>query len=1042
MHILWFDPYFEDFSLAQKALADDNSYFNLEWSNTSDPLSFEGVRKYDLIIFDPSINPVQSPEIVKNLIELYQIPVFVLTHINSVPMAVQLLKAGAVDYQLKSPQSFAELSKTLTALLKPVNATLNKNIPSEAIQNAIFQISEATLLAQDLDSFFQLVHKMVARFMPVHNFYIALYNEKTDGLTFPYYIDETDDAPPDKEYSFEELGKSLTYTLIRRQQPMLLSGEDLKQLIKSGEIDQVGTLATFWLGIPLKISEKIIGALVVQTYTPGVIYDEHDKELLTFVSTQIALAIERKQNLLALKESTERYQSFFEQSHEGMILVDEYGIIIEWNDAIETLTGLKRQEALGQPRWKILLELLPSEKQTPDRVAATRNNSLHYHKTGEITWSLDAASLTIRRKNNELRYLQQVLFPIHTSKGHMLGIIMRDITERRLADEELRAERRLFIGGPTVIFKWKATPNYPIEYVSPNLTDQFGYELQDFSNGVLNYFDIVHPEDCERVKTDIEMFTRKGQQCFEHEYRIRRLDGEYRWIYGFTTIVRNTSGHVTHYHGYVEDITERKIAQQATVENESRFRALFEQSPDSLFQIANQKIIDVNPGASRLLGYDREEFLGRDLREFVIYPAAETPDSQKVIEAYAVHKTGAKIPVEVSISKVTGLSSDLVLSIVRDVTERKRAEANIALQLQKLAVLRTVEMSITSTIDLSFILQVLLDQVTVQLNVDAADVYLINIHTHCMEFASHRGFRNSPNPDSQCDMYDSLAGRAAIERRMIAIPNLYEYPNAYGQMPNLEGEELTAYYAFPLIAKGSVKGVLELFHRHPLELTPEWLDFIEALGGQAALAIDNATLFEDLQRANARMTLAYDATIEGWSRALEIRDRETQGHCQRVKDMTLRLARAMGINDEELVHIRRGAFLHDIGKMGIPDNILLKPGPLTDEEKSIMQQHPFYAFQLLAPIEFLRQAIDIPYSHHERWDGTGYPRKLKGVEIPLSARIFAIVDVWDALSYDRPYRKAWNPSDIRDYIRQQSGSHFDPRIVEAFIDLLSGKNNF
>ncbi|MDD3699878.1 MAG: HD-GYP domain-containing protein, partial [Atribacterota bacterium] len=182
--------------------------------------------------------------------------------------------------------------------------------------------------------------------------------------------------------------------------------------------------------------------------------------------------------------------------------------------------------------------------------------------------------------------------------------------------------------------------------------------------------------------------------------------------------------------------------------------------------------------------------------------------------------------------------------------------------------------------------------------------------------------------------------------------------------------------------------------------------------------------------------LAYDTTIEGWAQALELRDRETEGHTRRVADLTVKLAQALGVKSEDLIHIRRGALLHDIGKMGIPDRILLKPGPLTPEEWEIMKKHPVYAWELLSPIKYLRPALDIPYYHHERWDGTGYPRGLKGEEIPLSARIFAVVDVWDALTSDRPYRPAWSQEKALQYIKEQSGHHFDPRVVEKFLGLL------
>jgi putative nucleotidyltransferase with HDIG domain len=251
----------------------------------------------------------------------------------------------------------------------------------------------------------------------------------------------------------------------------------------------------------------------------------------------------------------------------------------------------------------------------------------------------------------------------------------------------------------------------------------------------------------------------------------------------------------------------------------------------------------------------------------------------------------------------------------------------------------------------------------------------------------------------------------------------------------LTGEDFVRYYGVPLITKGQVKGVLEVFHRSALEPDGEWFDFLNALAGQAAIAIENSMLYESLQHANLELTLAYDATIEGWSRALDLRDKETEWHTQRVTEMTVNLARAFGLSEAELAQVRWGALLHDIGKMGVPDGILHKPNSLTDEEWMAMKEHPTYAYKLLSPIRYLRLALDIPYCHHEKWDGSGYPRGLKGTQIPLVARIFAVVDVWDALTSDRPYRPAWTEEEAHTYIRASSGTHFDPQVVDVFIQI-------
>lgn len=192
-----------------------------------------------------------------------------------------------------------------------------------------------------------------------------------------------------------------------------------------------------------------------------------------------------------------------------------------------------------------------------------------------------------------------------------------------------------------------------------------------------------------------------------------------------------------------------------------------------------------------------------------------------------------------------------------------------------------------------------------------------------------------------------------------------------------------------------------------------------------------------LQEANAQLLSAYEATIEGWTHALDLRDRETEGHSRRVAEMTVKLAQAYNMNKDEILHVRRGALLHDMGKIGIPDSILHKPGSLTDEEWIIMRKHPQFAHDMLNSVEYLKSSLDIPYCHHEKWDGTGYPRGLKGEDIPLAARLFAIVDVWDALTSKRPYRDAWKKEDALEYIRDQSGKHFDPQIVDLFLKEIS-----
>jgi response regulator RpfG family c-di-GMP phosphodiesterase len=369
----------------------------------------------------------------------------------------------------------------------------------------------------------------------------------------------------------------------------------------------------------------------------------------------------------------------------------------------------------------------------------------------------------------------------------------------------------------------------------------------------------------------------------------------------------------------------------------------------------------------------------------------------------------------------------------QDISERKLAEIQIRQQLARLTALRSIDQAITSSFNLQFTLGTVLTQTLTQLQVDAAAILLLEPKTQKLTYAATLGFRSHRTSGASIALAESYAGQSVNQRRLVLIENLQEQPDGKAVTQFLEGEGFVTYLGVPLISKGKVLGVLEVFQRVILTPYPEWVDFLETIAGQAAIAIDNFTLFENLQQSNLELAQAYDATIEGWSRALDLRDKETEGHTQRVTEMSQRLAHIMGIKGEALVHMRRGALLHDIGKMGVPDSILLKPSEFTPEEWDIMCQHPQFAYDWLNPIAYLKEALSIPYSHHEKWDGSGYPRKLKGEEIPLAARIFSVVDEWDAITSDRPYRSAWSKERAIEYIRENSGSHFDPQVVEVFL---------
>ena len=387
-------------------------------------------------------------------------------------------------------------------------------------------------------------------------------------------------------------------------------------------------------------------------------------------------------------------------------------------------------------------------------------------------------------------------------------------------------------------------------------------------------------------------------------------------------------------------------------------------------------------------------------------------------------------------ARLIGTSDSNFILSARDITKYKQTENRMKRQLHRLSALRSVDYAIASGLDLNLLLSILLDRVIETLHVDAAAVLLLDPKLNELKFAAGRGFHTNLLQHTHLKTGEGYAGRVALERRIITIPDLTKNKTEFERSPLFPNEKFIVYYGVPLIAKGRVLGVLEIFHRSRLQPDEDWLDFLNIISGQTAIAIDSAMMYKELQKSNFELSLAYNATIDAWSRTLDLRDRDTEGHTRRVTDLTLKFASIAGIKETDLIHIRRGATLHDIGKVAIPDEILFKPGPLDQDEWETMRLHPKYAVDLLSPIKYLEHAMEIPHWHHEKWDGSGYPDKLGGEEIPYAARLFSLVDVYDALTSDRPYRKAWSKQDTVQYIEHQSGKHFDPRLVPEFLNLV------
>ncbi len=471
-----------------------------------------------------------------------------------------------------------------------------------------------------------------------------------------------------------------------------------------------------------------------------------------------------------------------------------------------------------------------------------------------------------------------------------------------------------------------------------------------------------------------------------------------------------------------------------------QFWAIFEHAPDAMWIVdAAQRIVAANPAACLLCGMARAELLQHRFVDLLASPTAlafqrawQTLDGQGHFDSSFQFCCADRTLRDAEVSATANFLPGQHLIVARDVTLQNWALTEMGRQKARLAALRTVDHTRITSRDFLGTLNTILDQIITQLEVDATAVLLLNTPNGALSYAAARGIETERLSQVWLQAESEFARQAIAGQRLVYVPSVAAAVEGHAAA-RVAAAGFTTYYALPLIANDQVQGVLEIFHRTPLCLPPEDMEFLATLADQAAITIDNAGLFKDLQRFNQELGLAYETTLEGWSRALDLRDRETEGHTKRVTELTLRLAHTLGVSGSDLIHIQRGALLHDIGKMGIPDAILLKTGPLTPAEWVIMQRHPVYAYDLLAPIAFLRPALTIPYYHHERWDGSGYPHGLRGKDIPWAARIFAVVDVWDALCSDRPYRPAWPADQVRDHIQALSGQHFDPDVVAAFL---------
>ena len=932
---------------------------------------------------------------------------------------------------------------------------------AEALQAAIYRISDATSSDIGMEEFYGVIHESLKGVMVAENFYIAFYDRETGLLSFPYHADEKDETPPPAP-----LGKGPTSYVIRNSRSLLGKSETMKELEERGTLIPNGTRSIDWLGVPLKIRNETVGVMAVQAYDENVRYTQRDLDILSYVSNQVASSIERKQAEIALKASEEQYRELYQNNPLMLFTLSLDGTILAMNQSAITQLEYPQDELIG----KHILSVIHPEDQA---VVWKALREFALSPVQEAPWEFRQVT-----QSGKIIWISETSRMISvTGGGQAILVVCDDITKRKQAEADLQtSESRYRLSARAtndVIWEWDILANDKVW--SENLQILFGYNRQELKKDSQWWENHIHPHDSQRVLEKLNNALLNEETIWEDEYRFLRSAGSAAYVIDRGYIERDSSGKPIRMIGAMSDITDRRRREDELGALASVSAALRVAGPrNEILQVVLDQVMlqfEARGGALILKRAGTDilvvEAAGGEWSGCVGSKDPPSGDvSRQVMESgtpcviddlaqdvsmslnAGMKKTGSFISVPLStpagmigvmniVRAAAFRSEDMrlmmnIADMAANAIQRASAYEQLKRQIESIRILRTIDMFIASGADLHLTLQAIVNQAIAHLGCDAVSILMLNQSIHALEFAEGTGFRTAGVRQTSLRLGEGFAGQAVLKRETIKVDDLASLKDH--PLHVLEG--FACYYGVPLIAKGDVKGVMEVLHRTNIEADREWLDFLESLAAQAALAIDNASLFSSLQRSNMELGIAYESTLEGWSAALDMRDRETEGHTQRVTNLTLVLAEAMGVGEKDRMQIRRGALLHDIGKLGIPDRILLKPDILTGDEWEIMRQHPVYAQRLLYPIPHLRPALDIPYCHHERWDGSGYPRGLKDEHIPLAARIFAVADVWDALCSDRPYRPAWERDKALSYIKSLSGVHFDPKVVEVFIQLV------
>jgi len=866
---------------------------------------------------------------------------------------------------------------------------ITEDVKKEKLNQILFKLSKTFFETKSLDELFQKIHKLIKEFTYAENFYISLIDESSEYIYFPYFIDLMDEKPLPRKR-----GGGITEYILEKGKGVLLKREEIERLRDEGKIIFYGTCPESYVGYPLKVKDKFIGVIAIQSYDKNFIHNEDDLNLISLIGENFSKAIEAVMNIEKEKTLIKNINGFIYS------FIFENQKFIDIEGKFEEITGYKKEDFI---EGKILVSELIYEDDLDDL-----ENSFKKLIDGEKTTITDI--FRIVTKDGEIKWLSQnaTILRKEIPEFTIIQGLVTDITENMKIKEELiESEKRfrlLFENSPIGITL--TDKNGKMIYCNPKWEEIIRYKLEELEK--LTWMDLTYKDD---FKEDLERFNKliKGElKSYSLEKRMVRKDGEIIWIKLTVVRVDDENGNFLYEIAMIEDITERKKIETKLKESEERFRTIFEKSPLGITICDREgKTILANNTLLKMIGYTLDELKEISWREYT-YP--EDLDKnwelyQKLInkeinsfsiEKRYIRKDGKIIYVNINSSAVFDEEGNFLyeFATIEDITDKKMLE-NALYESEK--------------------------KFRLFFEKNPLGVAIVDENNKYISFNS---------------VYKNLLGYSEDELKNLTWKDI-THPDDYNKQLELFNKLINREIDSYMIEKRYIRKDGSIFWG--LLFASSSFDengkFIYSFGLLRDIT-EEKKLREELEDAHNKLKKSFDNILILTTKIIEMKDPYTAGHQERVSHIATKIAEKLNLPKEKIESIKIASFLHDIGKMVVPSEVLNKAGKLTENEFSLIKEHSKAGYDILKSADVLHTIAEIVYQHHERLDGSGYPRGLKNGEIMLEARIIAVSDVFEAMTSHRPYRPKFSLEDALKELKEKSGILYDKDCVEALVEIV------